>query len=298
MATGEYGLHARATAAHQDGDGFRAQTRADAGTGDKLMAFGTGIDYAHATFSPWIGCTKVSPGCANCYAEGVGKRMGVEWGPDKPRRFMPDKYWQAPLAWNRKAEKLGKRLRVFVSLCDVFELADVDIAFETSYQQTKARGRLWKLIAATPWLDWLIATKHPENMRKALPHGHVHMHPDGGLENLWLGVTCEDQQRADERIPLLQQVPAAVWWLSLEPQLELVVPDLDGIGWVVQGCESLGARVGRPFRMEWASDLTKRCEAAGVPMFLKQVPSSDGRLLKSAHLAVKGWPVQYPEPRP
>lgn len=258
------------------------------------MAFGTGIDYADATFSPWIGCTKVSPGCANCYAEGVGKRMGIEWGPDKPRRFMPDSYWEQPRVWNRKAKKLGKRYRVFVSLCDPFEHDEQHPDCERTENEIV---RLCHMIEQTPSLDWLLLTKRPANIPASVPVG---WYRDGFPINLWLGVTCEDQQRADERIPLLLQVRAAVRWLSLEPQLELVVPDLDGIDWLVIGCES-GPRArprARPFNQDWAQSVVDQCKAAGVPCFTKQLRKLDGTMLKSAKLEELGWPVQYPEPRP
>jgi protein gp37 len=133
------------------------------------------------------------------------------------------------------------------------------------------------------------------------------------LPNAWAGATCEDQPRADERILLLLQVPAAVRWVSYEPGLgalclnkgaHLGVPLADGtrwhgslpmLDWVVIGCES-GPRP-RPFNQDWAQSVVDQCKAAGVPCFTKQLRKLDGTMLKSAELAKRGWPVQYPEAR-
>ena len=91
------------------------------------------------------------------------------------------------------------------------------------------------------------------------------------LQNLWLGVSVEDKQRAAERIPFLQATPAAVRFLSVEPQLEEVTPDLRGISWVICGGESgPGARA---FNLAWAESLLMQCRAADVPFFMKQVGS-------------------------
>ena len=87
------------------------------------MAENTKIEWADHTFSPWLGCTKVSPACDNCYAEAWAKRSGlVEWGPHAERRMTSDANWRKPLKWNEQARKEGVRRRVFcASLADVFD---------------------------------------------------------------------------------------------------------------------------------------------------------------------------------
>jgi len=183
----------------------------------------TKIEWAHDTFSPWWGCQKVSPACANCYAEGVAARFQPgHWGPGSKRRMASESYWRKPEAWNRQAAAAGERRRVFcASMADVFEdRPDLD----------GPRFRLFNLISLTPYLDWLLLTKRPDRMlvwANTLEHADETglLAPEGPLvnrgwpSNAWAGVTVENQATADERIPLLLQVPAPVRFLSMEPLL-------------------------------------------------------------------------------
>lgn len=234
----------------------------------------TEISWADATFNPWWGCIEVSPGCANCYAHTLASRWGFDvWGPaaNTPRREMSEQYWRQPLAWNDAAAAAGKRVRVFCgSMCDVFE----------AHPQADAlRPALWRLIARTPHLDWMLLTKRPENILAMSPWTEPWPH------NVWIGTSVEDQRRADERIPILLQVPARVRWLSCEPLLGPVdlweprykLPKLgkgsafnwgDGVHWVIAGGES-GAKA-RPMHPDWARSLRDHCVAAGVAYHFKQ----------------------------
>ncbi|WP_197282885.1 DUF5131 family protein [Novosphingobium sp. ST904] len=87
------------------------------------MAENSAIEWTHHTFNPWIGCTKVGPGCDNCYASDLATvRLGVKWGPGEERRHTAASTWKQPRVWNRKAEAVGTRFRVFcASLADVFD---------------------------------------------------------------------------------------------------------------------------------------------------------------------------------
>src|SRR5687767_6851032 len=109
------------------------------------------IEWTTHTFNPWWGCTKVSPGCQNCYAERLSTRYGHDvWGPGAKRRTFGEDHWKEPLRWEAEAARTGVRARVFcASMADVF---DKDAP-------AKERKRLWKLIAKTPHLDWLLLTK-------------------------------------------------------------------------------------------------------------------------------------------
>lgn len=228
------------------------------------------IEWTHHTFNPWIGCVKVSPGCAHCYAEAQNKRWGRDlWGSAKPRQITSDAYWKQPHAWNADAEAAGERKRVFCA-----SMADV---FEDREDLIEQRARLWCLIAATPALDWLLLTKRPENLLRMVPW----MASDGKpWSNVWLGTTCEDQRRADERIPHLLQVPAVVRFLSCEPLLGPVsiAPHLEinmrtepitvNIDWVIAGGES--GHGARPMHPGWARSLRDQCEEFGVSFFFKQ----------------------------
>lgn len=121
------------------------------------MAENSGIEWTHHTFNPWIGCTKVSPACDQCYAEEWNRRYegGKNWGPHADRR--KTKSWSAPLKWNREAEAKGLRYRVFcASLADVFDNHKSILP--------EWRAELWLLIKATPHLDWLLLTKRPQNI--------------------------------------------------------------------------------------------------------------------------------------
>lgn len=221
----------------------------------------------------------MSPGCENCYAETFAHRLGFKvWGANGERREFGDSHWAEPLKWNAAAEKAGERHRVFcASMADVFE--DHPVA-------ERSRLRLWPLIDKTPWLDWLLLTKRPENMMRFAPLHWKERWPS----NVWAGCTVEDQKRADERIPELLEVPAAVRFLSCEPLLgpieidsevltgeyapeyaggelaEVMGPSID---WVIVGGESgQGARL---FDCAHARKIAWQCRDAGVPVFVKQL---------------------------
>ena len=222
-----------------------------------------GTTYPGFTFNPWEGCSKVSNGCANCYAETRAKRFeSVVWGPNGTRRVKAESGWKEPLKWEREAIATGVRRRVFcASLADVFEdwkkpmsAADGDVlhvcnecrAWRTMAKMCHGplahmpltmddvRSRLFALIDDTPNLDWLLLTKRPENALrmaydawcKRVP-GHVSQNEGDGRRwafppNVWFGTSCENQATADERIPHLLRVPAAVRFLSMEPLLGAV----------------------------------------------------------------------------
>lgn len=231
------------------------------------------IEWTDNTFNPWIGCTKVSPGCAECYAETLmDKRYGrVKWGPQGTRERTSESNWKQPLKWQRQAEREGRRFRVFCA-----SLADV---FEDNPQVADWRSDLWDLIELTPSLDWLLLTKRPENIRRFTKRWDT-------LEqlpaNIWIGTSVENQEQAEKRIPELLRIPAAVRFLSCEPLLgpidfDNVIPGgisavdgpyVPGIHWVIAGGES-GPNA-RPMRPDWARSLRDQCKAAGVPFFFKQ----------------------------
>ncbi len=234
------------------------------------MGENSAIEWTDHTFNPWIGCTKVSPGCDHCYAEHLAtNRLGVAWGPHAERRRTADSTWRQPLAWNRKAEREGQRARVFcASLADVFD------------NQVPAEWRqdLWDLIARTPHLDWLLLTKRPQNIAQMLPGSWGTTYPRG-WEHVWLGTTVENQAEAERRIPQLVRVPAKVRFLSCEPllgPLDLAkacrFPGRDfgaqPLDWIIAGGESgPGARPAHP---DWFRSLRDQCAEANVPFFFKR----------------------------
>lgn len=209
------------------------------------MSETTKIEWCDHTWNPWEGCSKVSEGCLNCYAETRANRFQtVSWGPQGTRRVAAESYWRQPLKWDREAKECGERRKVFcASLADVFEdwqgpmvgsgrvILGKDYRASTNPERRLTMGdvrrRLWEIIVATPHLDWLLLTKRPENINRMLgPRGINFYAVEGPVPcpqpNVWLGVSVENQKAADERIPLLLQTPAAVRFLSCEPLLEHV----------------------------------------------------------------------------
>lgn len=266
----------------------------------------TAIEWTDRTFNPWWGCSRISPGCRNCYADQLAHR----WGHDVfhlggQHRMLSDATWRKPLKWNREAQEAGTPLRVFTA-----SMGDV---FEDHPQVTAARARLWELIDQTPWLRWQLLTKRPENVSAMVPWKYTW--PD----HVWIGTSCEDQRRADERIPLLLQINAHVRFLSCEPLVEHVDlspylagrtdvtnhhlaapegPAIDGlehvgdqrtrtarIHWVITGGES-GPKA-RPMNPAWARSLRDQCRAADVPYFFKQW----GEWVPSGYYVIRSRPV-------
>ena len=249
------------------------------------MSETTNIEWCDSTFNPWIGCTRVSQACDDCYAarSTPARTLGVAWGPGEPRRRTSDANWKMPEKWQRQAAEFraehGRRRRVFcASLADVFDNEVPD----------QWRVDLFKLIAATPDLDWLLVTKRIGNVARML--GDWQTAPL--LPNIWLGITVVNQAEVDRDVPKLLRVPAAVRFLSVEPMLGPVdltgewltaqlgsypfkmLPAehrtklLDLLDWVICGGES-GPKA-RPMHPDWARSLRDQCTAAGVPFLFKQ----------------------------
>ncbi len=202
-----------------------------------------------------------------CYAERLAARYGHDvWGRRGARRTFGASHWAKPLKWNRDAERQGRRLRVFCA-----SMADV---FEDHPALLDERQRLWTLIAQTPWLDWQLLTKRPENVASLVPWGRIWPF------NVWIGVSVENQEWAERRAPLLAEIPAGVRFLSCEPLLEVVdlsrwLEPSPQIDWVIVGGES-GPRA-RAMNLAWATSLVAQCRSAGVAVFVKQLGTAWAR---------------------
>lgn len=237
----------------------------------------TKIAWTDHSWNPWHGCTKISPGCKNCYAAAFSKRTGHDiWGSDKPRRFFGEKHWSEPLKWDKEAKKAGIRRRVFcASMADVFEThKNLTIEQDLNGQRTM----LAHLIMSTPWLDWLLLTKRPESAMIYLTM--MFPYRDDFPANIWIGTTAENQEMANKRVKHLLQVPAAKHFLSVEPMLEPISLEeishslwgdalVSGIDWIIVGGES-GPGC-RPFDPHWARLLRNDCRDAGIKFFMKQL---------------------------
>lgn len=255
----------------------------------------TNISWCDHTFNPVIGCCKISAGCANCYAltlmETRYKR--AQWGPNTRRVRTGSSNWKKPLQWNANAKATGKRAKVFcASLSDVFE-------DHPDWEQP--RTDLFNLIAETPYLDWLLLTKRPENINRMVADyagdcAWLGWNGTAPRTNIWIGTSVENQEQAEKRIPHLLNVEAPVRFLSCEPLLgPVILPswdsywDVDGfanngpmhttlgcpnepdnlINWVICGGES--GQKARPMQLEWARSLRDQCQAAGIAFFMKQL---------------------------
>lgn len=273
------------------------------------MSASTKIEWTGATWNPVTGCAKVSSGCKHCYAERYWSRLrhlpAYASRAFTDVRFHADRLYQ-PLRWKNPR-------RIFVnSMSDLFH-PDVPNDFI---------DKVFAVMAIAKNHVFQVLTKRPERMRAyfdSLRYGSdaedrgykvcawadaqfwitssevdlIGQTPKG-LQNVWLGVSVEDQATADERIPLLLQTPAAVRWVSAEPLLGSVSlsvpfdgykvnaaagarPGIPPINWVVVGCES-GPKT-RPMNPDWARSLRDQCAAEGVAFFMKQLSGDRGKVI-------------------
>lgn len=275
------------------------------------MAAVSGIAWTKSTFNSWIGCTKVGPGCDNCYAESLdtarlSKTLGggtkeipiKHWGVGAPRYRTSVQNWKEPLKWNKKApdsEFAGRKgfWPVFcASLADVFD-NEVDPVW---------RQDLFELIAQTPNLTWMLLTKRIGMVMSMLPQRWL----DCGIpENIWMGATIVNQLEADRDLPKLLSIPASKLWVSYEPALGPVdwrpylrytlhgVPR--GIDWLIVGGDARQVGCGDPrqFELSWARTSVKQVRAADSAVFVKQLGSNPFDVTTNLGLAPGVASAQY-----
>lgn len=258
----------------------------------------TKIEWTDHTWNVVIGCAKVSAGCKNCYAEKMSIRlsgMDNKCSPDYVEILRYADYGK-PLGFSGNVKLLPERLfqptkwkkpsMVFVnSMSDLFH---EDIPFEFI-------DEVFRTVAVCPQHTFQILTKRPGQMKKYFEWSEYAKGIEQ-IDNVWLGVSTENQETADERIPLLLQTPAAVKWISAEPLLSKIDLELLGrheyIDWVVVGCES-GAKK-RECKIEWVENIVNQCKQAKVPVFVKQL-SIDNKVVKDIskfpkHLQIREYP--------
>lgn len=291
----------------------------------------TKISWTEQTWNPIVGCSLASPGCTNCYAMAMAARLQC-MSDKNPQYNDTTKYVNGRSVWTGKVAmapdhvlfkplKRHKPTMYFVnSMGDLFH---EDVPDEWIDQ-------VFAVMAGAPQHTFQVLTKRAERMQGYLDDASYGMVPGQSdrihraackvqtalknngckygavpvrwpLPNVWLGVSAEDQRRADERVPHLLDTPAAARFISVEPQIEHIDlgmtrdpndrdrQDLDGpldyvikkpgLDWVIQGCESgPGAR---PFNIDWARSMRDQCVSAGVPYFLKQSNDVNGKLDRS-----------------
>ena len=314
------------------------------------MGADTAIEWTHqpgfrgATWNPTIGCRRVSPGCEHCYAEVMSRRIVAMGGPAAKRYVQTVKHDAAGApraAWSGRfvevREVLDLPLRTKAPTC-YFVNSMSDLFGEGVSDEYIAA--VFGVMAATPRHRYQILTKRAERMARwfewIASFENEHGPPPAEvalieaenrcvevdrvarpwpLPNVWLGVSVEDQQRADERIPHLLRCPAAVRFLSVEPLLGPVTLDPCVLGckghlaetfgnplvnWVIVGGESgPGAR---PCALEWIESVVAQCREAGVPVFVKQLGSfvvSEDRTAPDDVMAMfKSWQPEHADRAP
>lgn len=256
----------------------------------------TSIEWTDVTWNPVTGCTKISPGCKNCYAERVFPRtvakqcvcghslhgaglcvanaLGVECECSNPRqRQFTDVMTHSgrlgePLHWK-------KPRMVFVnSMSDLFHESILPSFVKSAFDVMKtANQHIYQVL-----------TKRPARMKELVTAWlEFHGRPVADLRHIWLGVSVEDRKRK-ERIDILRDTPAVVRFLSIEPLLEDIgTLDLTGIHWVIVGGES-GPKA-RPMHPEWVRSIRDQCRTAGVAFFFKQW----GEWTDLAHAGGNSW---------
>jgi protein gp37 len=228
------------------------------------------IEWTEATWNPTTGCDKISAGCDNCYALTLAKRLkamgNVKYQADgNPRTSGPgfgltvhNSALNLPHTWRQPRT-------IFVnSMSDLFHARVPDDFIRSVFD----------VMAATPRHTYQLLTKRPKRLVRLAD----------SLDwpsNVWMGVSVENEE-TEWRVDALQLVPAAVRFISAEPLLGPVAPDLTGIDWLIVGGES--GRQHRPIDASWVTSLRDQCETGGVPFFFKQWggsrPKSNGRLLE------------------
>lgn len=242
----------------------------------------TKIELTNHLWSPVTGCTPISEGCANCYAKRMAQRLRGRYG------YPSDDPFRVTLHHNRLGDLLKLKKPRMIFTCSMGDLFHEDVPFE--YIE-----RVFSEIRSATFDDHIfqILTKRPKRMldfwnwqteKDSRPPNFIYSSTDNANipnKNIWIGVTVENQQRADERIPLLMQIPAAVRFVSCEPMLLSVNLNLchscqiepdkcdehNKIDWIVCGGETgPGAR---PMHPDWIRSLRDQCQDAGTPFFFK-----------------------------
>lgn len=276
------------------------------------MSVNTKIPWATHSFSPWIGCTKVSDGCKNCYAEtldamrfsktlgGATKENPIHhWGKGKPRYRTAEATWNQVERWEKESLTELKKSegdlfsvnrstsyeppKVFPSLCDWL---DDEVKIEWFYD-------FLKLVYFTPHLNWLLLTKRPENWRSRL-EGALEIAKSRGtagdfafcswiqswlrgeleyVKNIWIGVSVENQKEAEKRIPLLFEIPAVIRFLSVEPLLE----EIDISQWLWQLPEPICENCPKDIDCECGFKTAKENGRISIDWLIVGAESGEGR---------------------
>ena len=270
------------------------------------------IEWTEKTWNPASGCTKISDGCKNCYAETMAKRLKAMGIKEYENGFA------VTLHPSRLREPLERKKPTMYFVCSMGDLFHEDVPFEFIY-------KIWVVMINSSQHTFQVLTKRPDRMFEFISvyapvramTGETYG-TDFLPKNIWLGVTAENQEQADKRIPILLDTPAALRFVSIEPMLShidltkylvryrcyscgqesLESPDKcpscghselgdkyfsSAIDWVIVGGETgTGAR---PLQYEWVKDIQEQCKAAHIPFFFKKW----GKLAQSDKSFIDGY---------
>ena len=271
----------------------------------------TKIPWTEKTWNPVVGCTKVSPGCKNCYAEKMARRLrsitDKQCLKNRSQRNLTNAIaygtaidkktgnWSGDMGYRRyefaKITPRQKPKMIFV--CSMGDLFHPSVPFGFI-------ADLYEVIAKCPQHTFQILTKRPEIAkefyRKRIFNSRL-------LTNLWLGVSAENQEWWEKRKKAFFATPAAIHFVSFEPLLGEIIltdEDLKRLDQVIIGAESKGAYPGRLCQGQWVGDIVRQCEGAKIPCFVKQLHQHFGkpekrRLVKSEEVKALGWPQEHPK---
>jgi len=207
----------------------------------------TKIEWTNETWNPVTGCTKISEGCRNCYAASIAKRF---WGKRK--------FGEVQCHTSRLEQPLRWKKPRMIFVCSMGDLFHEEVPF-------KFINKVFQVIENCPQHIFQILTKRPRRSLLFMEMYQYYRWP----ENAWFGVSCENQKRADERMPMLMQIPVGIKFVSFEPLLEEVEFSHSCCGWAIVGCETGPKR--RECKLEWVQDLVQQCKDVGVAVFVKQL---------------------------
>jgi protein gp37 len=231
------------------------------------MAVTTKISWTNHTVNAWIGCAKISPECARCYAEADNNRFKrAVWGVGK-KRYKTLGAKDNAFAYDRAAAKSGTRMRVFLSSMSDF--------FEDHPSLPEWRAEWWKIVKECKNLDWLVLTKRTNLIPSMLPddfydgeYSHVHL---GGSVGVKSSLKRLDELRAVKDW-------GGIRWTSMEPLLEdLGTVNFEKIKWAIVGGESTVGNDFRPMNIEWVENIERQCGEQGTTFFFKQDAARQGQ---------------------
>ncbi len=237
------------------------------------MAENSAISWTTHTKNLWIGCWKIAPECANCYADSLAARHWPgHWGRTEPRWFLKNGHLDELFKWNRKAERAGERRRVFVG--SMMDWAERQPVAEIAAKQDVERRAFWPVARQCTSLDFLMLTKRPEDAATLLPWSAGDEWP-----NVWIGVSAGHRNSLD-KIQALRTIPAAVRFVSCEPILSDITAEewdavlADGlVHWLIVGDES--GHGARPAKVEWVRTARDAAARNGVAFHFKQWAGAD-----------------------